>query len=213
MQSTNSESRVPGPAFRLSSELRTRNPELRAKRGAVVDLGCGRRPVAGAFGVDRQALPGVEVLARLDGAHLPFATSSIAGVFALNVLEHLDDLPAVMAEIHRVLRPGASCMVEVPYFSSVSAFADPTHRRWFTYTTFDHFAAPALEGWQANRHTWFNQGQFVIGRRWLVFGRLHRVLGLSALANRFPTVYENFFAFWFPARALVVQLIKPQAPS
>jgi hypothetical protein len=94
----------------------------------------------------------------------------------------------------------------VPYFAGVSAFADPTHRAWFTYTTFEHFAPPVSGGWQANRHTWFGRRHFAVRRRRLVFGRAHRLLGLATLANRFPAVYENLFVYLAPARALEVQL-------
>ena len=72
----------------------------------------------------------------------PSATDSLARVYARHVLEHLEDVPAAMAEIHRVLRPGGELPVEVPYFASVTAYADPTHRAWFTYTTFEHFGPP-----------------------------------------------------------------------
>ena len=173
-----------------------------------VDLGCGRRPTPGAIGVDVVALPGVDVLARLEAPHLPFADGSVERAFALNVLEHLADLPAVMAEIHRILRPGGTCVVEVPYFASVSAYSDPTHRRWFTYTTFEHFARTQPRGWQANRHTWFGSARFWLVRRRLVFGRAHRLLGLGWAANKYPALYENLFVYWFPARALHVTLAK-----
>jgi SAM-dependent methyltransferase len=171
-----------------------------------LDLGCGRSPQAGAIGVDAVALPGVRVVARLGERHLPFRDASARTVYALNVLEHLEDLPAAMAEIRRVLRPDGRLIVEVPYYTSVSAYADPTHRRWFTYTTFEHFTAPPETGWAANRHTWFGDAAFSVARRRLRFGRAHRLLGIERLANRFPAVYENLFAYWFPARALEAEL-------
>jgi len=177
----------------------------------AIDLGCGRRTHSGALVVDSVALPGVRVAARLDGHHLPFHGDTAHTVYALNVLEHLDDLPALMAEIWRVLAPGGRLVVEVPYFSSVSAFADPTHRRWFTFTTFEHFAAPPHQGWAANRHTWFGDARFQIMRRRLRFGTAHGLLGIAWLANRWPAVYENFLAYWFPARALEVELKRSAA--
>ena len=176
--------------------------------GPLVDLGCGLRPVPGAFGLDRQALPGVTVVARLDATHLPFRDASLARVYARHVLEHLEDVPAAMAEIHRVLRPGGECHVEVPYFAAVTAYADPTHRAWFTYTTFEHFGPPATSGWQANLHTWFGSARFGIRRRRLVFGEAHRRLGLQALANRFPALYENLLLYLFPARSLEAELVR-----
>jgi SAM-dependent methyltransferase len=176
-----------------------------------LDLGCGRRPVAGAIGVDAVSLPGVCVVARMGAGKLPFRDQTVSEAFALNVLEHLEDLPAAMAEVWRVLAPGGLCHVEVPYFAGVSAFADPTHRRWFTYTTFEHFAAAPGDGWRANRHTWFGETRFAIVRRRLRFGRLHRLLGVEWLANRWPALYENLWLYWCPARALEVVLSKRAA--
>lgn len=177
----------------------------------AVDLGCGRRRRTGAIGVDVVALPGVDVVARLEA--LPFAPGAVGRAFALHVLEHLDDLAGAMQQIHAVLAPGGACLVEVPYFASVSAFADPTHRRWFTYTTFEHFAAAPRVGWQANRHTWFAAARFRIARRRLRFGRAHRLVGIEWLANRWPAIYENLFVHWFPARALEVELVKSEAEA
>ncbi|HXI18997.1 MAG TPA: methyltransferase domain-containing protein [Chloroflexota bacterium] len=177
----------------------------------ALDLGCGRRAKPGAIGVDGVALPGVHVVARLGEGHLPFRSGAAHTIYALNVLEHLDDLPAVMAEIWRALASGGRLVVEVPYFSSVSAFADPTHRRWFTYTTFEHFAPPLQQGWAANRHNWFGDVRFQIVRRRLRFGKAHRLFGAAWLANRWPALYENFLAYWFPARALEVELRRSAA--
>ena len=94
------------------------------------------------------------------------------------------------------------------YFASANAFADPTHRRWFTYTTFEHFCRPPAHGWRANRHTWFGGPRFSLRCRRLRFGRAHRLAGVQWLANRYPAVYESLFASWFPARALEVELVK-----
>ena len=182
-----------------------------APPGNTLDLGCGRRPQPGAIGVDSVALPSVSVVARLDARRLPFRDGAAYTVYALNVLEHLTDVPAAVSEVWRVLAPGGRCVVEVPYFSSVSAYADPTHVAFFTYTTFEHFCEAPDTGWQANRHAWFGQARFGIARRRLRFGRAHRMFGLEAFANRWPAVYENLFAYWFPARALEVELIRSAA--
>lgn len=172
----------------------------------ILDLGCGRQPAPGAIGVDAVALPGVQIVARLEARGLPIRRGSVEAVIARHVLEHVEDLPAAMNEIWEALQPGGRCLIEVPYFTSVSAFADPTHRRWFTFSTFEHFATQPQSGWQANRHVWFGTARFEILSRRMHFGRAHALLGIEALANRWPAVYENFLAYWFPARVLSVEL-------
>jgi SAM-dependent methyltransferase len=166
----------------------------------ALNLGCGRRAIPGAYGIDRVRLPGVDVVADFDSAPLPFASGTIDVIYAYHVLEHIRDLPRIMEEIYRICRDGARVVIEVPYFTCVGAFGDPTHVRFFTYETLRFWT---VDTDQAN---WFSGARFRIAGRRLVFGRAHRLLGIAWLANRFPHVYENFCAFWFPARLLEAEL-------
>lgn len=58
--------------------------------------------------------PGTGAVVRGDGRRLPFADASFDRVIAAEVLEHVPDDGSVMAEIHRVLRPGGRAAVTVP---------------------------------------------------------------------------------------------------
>jgi predicted SAM-dependent methyltransferase len=53
-----------------------------------IDLGCGLSKMPGFIGVDRFALPGVEVVCDLDRG-IPFADDSVDYVLASHALEHL----------------------------------------------------------------------------------------------------------------------------
>lgn len=95
-----------------------------AGEGLVLDLGCGRgwwlerlaaRGVA-AIGVEREpdrAALAVRhrPVAVADAARLPLAGASVDLVWCIHVLHHLPDPPAVLAEIHRVLRPGGALVL------------------------------------------------------------------------------------------------------
>jgi demethylmenaquinone methyltransferase / 2-methoxy-6-polyprenyl-1,4-benzoquinol methylase len=84
--------------------------------GRVLDLGAGTGAANGDFG-DRQVValdPAVEMLG-INGARqrvaavgerLPFPDGSFDGVFSAYVFRNLDSIPATLAEIARVLRPG-----------------------------------------------------------------------------------------------------------
>jgi SAM-dependent methyltransferase len=165
-----------------------------------LNLGCGKRPIAGTYGVDVAPLDGVAVVADFENRPLPFASGSIDRIYIYHVLEHIRDLNRMMTEMHRICTSDARIVIEVPYYTCVGAFGDPTHVRFFTYNTFRFWSADTD---QAN---WFTQTRFEITRRKLVFGKAHRLLGIGWMANRWPNVYENFFAFWFPARMLEVEL-------
>ena len=95
----------------------------------VLDAGCGGGLVArelaaagaGVVGIDR-SLGSLGVARRAVGApfrpaqgrleRLPFATGSFDAVVAADVLEHLPDLPAAVAELARVLAPGGSFLFD-----------------------------------------------------------------------------------------------------
>jgi SAM-dependent methyltransferase len=110
---------------------------------AVADIGCGtNKQVPWAVGVDQVAQPGVDVVANVDEG-LPFQTASLDHVFAVHILEHVGDMVAVMAELHRVLRPSGLLHVLCPHWRHVNAAADPTHVRAIDALTFRWFCQPA----------------------------------------------------------------------
>jgi len=53
-------------------------------------------------------------LIQSDGARLPFPDSSFGSAFSNSVLEHIPHLDQVLAEVGRVLRPGAPFVFTVP---------------------------------------------------------------------------------------------------
>jgi SAM-dependent methyltransferase len=101
----------------------------------VVDLGSGNTVQYDTnIGVDRRPGKAVAVLADLRYP-LPFADSRVDGVFTVHVLEHLPDYLPLVAECHRILRPGGVLHVMAPWWRHVNAVADPTHIRFFDAQT------------------------------------------------------------------------------
>ena len=77
-----------------------------------LNLGSGDHPVPGWVNID--AFGGARADMFADLRHLPFRDDSMSHIYAGHVLEHIppDDLPAVLAEVRRVLAPsGRFCVV------------------------------------------------------------------------------------------------------
>ena len=107
------------------------------ERCRLLDIGCGAgyhvrhlgRKAARvvAIDVDRVALPIARRRVRsrrvsfvqFDGERLPLANASFDAVTSLDVLEHVADREALVAEVARVLRPGGVWIVSTPYQGAV----------------------------------------------------------------------------------------------
>ena len=111
----------------------------------VVDVGCGTgmnlralvRPGMKAVGIDgrRDGLEGGGAVpfVQADATRLPLQDHWADAVFALDVLEHVDDA-AVLDELHRVLRVGGTLIATVPAFTFLWSYRDEDagHLRRYT---------------------------------------------------------------------------------
>jgi SAM-dependent methyltransferase len=172
----------------------------------VVDLGCGFRKKPGAIGLDIARLPQVDVLADVTRT-LPFRDSSVDEVVASHLIEHVDNVMELMAEIWRICKPGALVYFRFPHASTpFVTWVDPTHRRGVLLATFDYFDPDTLNGYLFN---YYQRTRFRIVRKKLSFnlnagagvaGRTRRVAGriFDALANRGPRAQYLCERFWGP---------------
>lgn len=127
----------------LCRELR---PLLAGIAGEVLDVGCGRKPyryytpATRYVGVDidtpaTRALAAADVF--YDGRTLPFPTSSFDSVLCSQVLEHVFEPDSFLREIRRVLRPGGTLVLSVP-------FAWDEHEQPVDYARYSSFGLRAL---------------------------------------------------------------------
>jgi SAM-dependent methyltransferase len=116
--------------------------DLVAVRGevlTVVDVGCGSyKQVREAIGVDRYAHKGVDLVTDLEHG-TPLRSDSVDHIFAVHVLEHVNNLVGLMNDLHRVLRETGILHIMVPYWRHSVAVADPTHVRFFVPQSFRTF--------------------------------------------------------------------------
>jgi len=128
--------------------------------GRCLDVGCGKDKRPGCVGMDRVALPGVDVVHDLETFPWPFADNAFERVYARHVLEHLHAFIPAMEEIHRILVPSGQLHVWVPYYRSEEAFRDPTHVRFFTERTFDYFAPDGQGRW--SKFNYYTRARFKV---------------------------------------------------
>jgi len=115
-------------------------------RGALLDIGCGGKPYQALFKV--QTYTGLEIdspQARArkvadrfyDGGEFPFESRSFDSAFCSQVLEHVFDPDRFIAEIVRVLKPGGTLLLTVP-------FVWDEHEQPWDYARYSSFGLKAL---------------------------------------------------------------------
>ena len=94
--------------------------------GRLMDFGCGAKPYQSLFtkvtdyvGVDYageghdHTNENIDVY--YDGKTLPFSDASFDAIFSSEVFEHIFSLPEILAELHRVLKPGGRMLATCPF--------------------------------------------------------------------------------------------------
>ena len=102
--------------------------------GVKINLGSGLNPVAGFVNVDvLPDAPGVDVVADIT-ERLPFDDAAADVLYASHILEHFShaDVPALLADWRRVLRPGGQLLVAVPDLAVIASMLLEERRGWFT---------------------------------------------------------------------------------
>jgi SAM-dependent methyltransferase len=122
-----------------------RTGTLQSIRGRKLDIGCGPRKIdSDHVGVDVVAYPGVDVVGDIAEVLAQIPDGSLGGAYSSHFFEHVDDVPALVAELARTLQPGAVLEVVVPHFSNPYYFSDPTHKTAFGLYSFSYLAADGI---------------------------------------------------------------------
>jgi SAM-dependent methyltransferase len=127
---------APGRRRALTAALGTL---LIGAMGLKVNLGCGQKYYADYVNCDVLRNVKADKYFDLNAPPYPFAEDSADEILLDNVLEHLDDIPRIMEELHRILRVGGVLRIFVPYGKSDWALQDPTHKHYFTENSMNYF--------------------------------------------------------------------------
>lgn len=99
-----------------------------------IDLGAGLKPKEGFIGVDSIDFGNGNMVCNIGSERWPCEDSSVDEAHCSHVLEHLTNFNdkwervTFFNELWRVLKPGASCSLIIPHWSSSRYYGDPTHK-------------------------------------------------------------------------------------
>ena len=104
-----------------------------------LNFGCGRDIRKQYVNVDITPGEGVDKSFDFNVFPYPFPDSEFDEIYADNILEHLDDIPNVMRELHRISKPGGLIRIIVPYYNCYGAYNDITHKHYFSHLSLEPF--------------------------------------------------------------------------
>lgn len=196
----------------LIGKIRQYSPLL---RGRFLDFGCGSKPYKGLItnvdeyiGVDyeNEGHPHVneQIDIFYDGKTIPVAADYFDAGITSEVFEHVFNLEEVLAELHRVLKPGAPLLITCP-------FVWKEHETPNDFARYTHFALRhMLEKNGFRIHTLDKSGNFIevlFQLRVLYFydnwyPKLRRIPLIGAISKLFfiaiPNIAGNFFSKLLP---------------
>lgn len=172
----------------------------------ILDLGCGKKKRAGAIGVDYTHRHDADVVHDLNDFPYPFKDSEFDEIYLDNVLEHLDDPMRVMEEVYRISKISGLVKVIVPYFRSMWAFIDPTHKHFFSVDSFAYYDPSHII---CQRYDYVDTRfsvEKVIFNETLANKRLKKII--LKIANKWPHRYESYLSHLIPLDEITYYLRK-----
>ena len=135
-----------------------------------LNFGCGKEIKKGYINVDMTSFEGADKTFDFNVFPYPFLDNEFDQILADNVLEHLDNIPAVMKELHRISKAGGAIRIIVPYYNCYGAYNDVTHKHYFSHLSFEPFYKKNTRG------NYFIKEEFQLKQAKLIPTRLGRLL-------------------------------------
>src|ERR1041384_4656756 len=166
--------------------------------GKILDIGCGTHKTPGAIGLDSNPRTDADVIHDLNRVPYPFPANSFDLIIANQVIEHVDDVLAVVAELYRIARPGALIRLDTPHYSDIASYTDLTHKHHLTTESFAYFTG------QRPDFAFYSQVRLRPRLIRVTMLKLWRALGFELLVNscnRYPSLrfirkfWEQYLCF------------------
>lgn len=109
------------------------------KKVIKLDLGCGKNRQKDFLGVDKIKLDTVDIVHDLEIFPWPFEDNSIDEIYCSHYIEHTNNLIKFVDEMFRVIKKDSKATLIAPYYASMRAWQDPTHKRAICEASFLYF--------------------------------------------------------------------------
>ena len=140
-----------------------------------LNFGCGQNIKKSWFNVDITLFKGVDKTFDFNIFPYPFRDNNFDEIYADNILEHLDNIPQVLKELHRITKADGLIRIIVPYYNCYGAYNDVTHQHYFSHLSFEPFYK------KNSRGNYFIKEKFQLIKLDLIPTRLGRLIPLNSV--------------------------------
>jgi SAM-dependent methyltransferase len=168
----------------------------------ILDVGCGPKKYPGAIGIDIHPATQADVLCDWSRG-LPFGEGRFDEVRLIHVIEEVDDIFKILAEVHRVAKPGATVVIITPHYTDHASYCSPAHRWHLSSFSFWFFSD------QPREYDYYAPARFRERRVTVRLLQFWRVLGFEFLVNRsrrFRRFWEQYLSFMVRGKAITFEL-------
>ena len=186
----------------------------------ALELGCGnRKKNRHAIGIDMLDSPDVDIVGDVYEVLAHLGDKSVDAVYSYHFVEHVPDVPRLLAELSRVVKPSGLVEFVAPHFSNPHFFSDPTHRSFFGLYTFCYYADSAIfkrgvptYGYQPAFDLVSVDLIFKASRPFVVRHGVKRIVGsLFNSCTYLKELYEENFCYLFPCYEVSYRLRRKES--
>ena len=166
-------------------------PEL---KGDLLDFGCGSKPYKSLFTVNSYTGVDIEnpghshdneqIDFYYDGSKLPFEDNRFDAVFTTEVFEHVFNLPDILPDINRVMKPGGYILITCPF--AICEHEQPTD--FARYSSFGLTSLLQKNGFEIVQFEKLGNSVETVTQLWIMY--LH--INVHPLIKKIPVVRSAF---------------------
>lgn len=163
-----------------------------------LSIGSGKGNYPGFITLDINPKSGADIIHDLEKFPYPFGDNECDEVFCEHVVEHLDNLIAVMEELWRITKPSGKIIVVTPHYTCNDSWVSPVHKL--------HLASHSLHSLETE---YCNNVKFEYKVKVLGFSGLWRLLRIKWWVNSCEwalNLWETYFSFVIRAGYIRIEL-------
>jgi SAM-dependent methyltransferase len=98
----------------------------------ILDIGCGPlKKNKDWIGIDMLDSEGVDIIGDIYEIIKAFPDDSVDEIHSFHFFEHIPDVPGLLTQLSRVIKPTGYIEIVVPHFSNAYFYSDYTHKSFF----------------------------------------------------------------------------------